>query len=689
MRSVTRRLCFGSLLLLVSALAGGAQTKRPMTLVDLLEVPSFLDPQLSPDGRQLLYMLQQADWRQDRRVIHIWRVNADGTGTTPMTFGESSEMFPRWSPDGARFAFLAARPGAPGLQIYLMDNDGGEPRALSRHAGGVAPFAATWAPDGKSMYFLATDARMEEETQQARIRGNLAAFEENVRPRHLWKVSVPDGAEQRITSGELSILDYTLSTDGRRLALDRAPSTLLDAAEQSEVWVTDADGKNAVQLTRNGVKERDAQLSPDGTRVLFVAAANAKFEEYYNDNLFIVPASGGAAEAPLPDFPHEVLRAAWAPDGRTIFVVANMGVHSEIVQVDPAAKTFKQLTDGQHSIPIAPGAWSISHSTGMHVFMLDEPTRWGDVWTMPLAGGTAKRMTDVFGSLDRDFKLPRQERVDWKGADGVTVEGLIFYPVDYEPGKRYPLVVQPHGGPEESDKFSFPGITYYPQVLAGKGYLVFKPNYRGSTGYGNAFMRDMVGGFFTNSHLDVLAGIDALIGKGLADPARIALMGFSAGGHLTNKLITMTDRFKAASSFAGVANWVSMYSQTDTRVRRSAWFGGTPYEKDAPLAAFLDQSPIKDAWKVKTPTIFFSGEDDARVPHQQAIEMFRALKANGVETHLYIAPGEAHNWGQPRHWLAKSNIELAWFEKHVMNRRYDEERAPGDPAPKPRPLSQQ
>jgi dipeptidyl aminopeptidase/acylaminoacyl peptidase len=664
------------------AVSPSAQTKRPMSVVDLLEVPVLADPQLSNDGRHLLYMITRADWKADRRISHVWRSNADGTGAMQMTFSEGNELFPRWSPDGSQFAFLAARSDAPGLQVYLMSNRGGEPRVLSRHAGGVSASGVTWTPDGKSIFFMASDPKTDEENQLDRIRANAFAFEENLKPRHLWRISVADGAEQRITSGDLTILDYAVSPDGRRLTLDRAPSTLLDDGEKSEVWIMDADGKNAVQLTRNGVRERLAQLSPDGSRVLFVAGANGRLESYYHDALFSVPAAGGNSELVAPDFPYEVMRAQWAPDGSTIFVVANMGVHSEIMRIDLASRTFKALTDGQHSIPGAPNAWSINAAASVHVFMIDEPTRWGDVWTMPIAGGTPKRITDVFGFLDRDYKLPRQEKVEWKGADGVVVEGLMFLPADYEPGRRYPLIVQPHGGPEESDKFSFPGITYYPQVLAGKGYVVLKPNYRGSTGYGSAFMRDMVGGFFKNSHLDVLAGADALIAKGIADPQRVALMGFSAGAHITNKLITMTDRFKAASSFAGVSNWLSMYSQSDTRVRRAEWFGGTPYQKDAPWNTYLDQSPLKDAWKVKTPVLFFVGSDDVRVPRHQAIEMFRAVKANGVLTHLQVLPNEGHDLAQPRHWLFKSNSELEWFEKHLMNRAYEHERAPGDPAPK-------
>jgi dipeptidyl aminopeptidase/acylaminoacyl peptidase len=282
----------------------------------------------------------------------------------------------------------------------------------------------------------------------------------------------------------------------------------------------------------------------------------------------------------------------------------------------------------------------------------------------------------VYDACARDFRLPRQDKITWKSPDGTTIEGLLFRPLDEQPGRPAPLVVQMHGGPQDSDKFGFWGWNDYIQVLTAKGYAVLRPNYRGSTGYGNAFLRDMVGGYFKNAHLDVLAGVDFLIKEGIADPDRLVLMGFSAGAHLTNKLITYTDRFKAASSAAGAANWTSMYAQTDTRVSRNVWFGGTPWQKNAPSDVYWEQSPLKHVANVKTPTLFLAGESAARVPLPQSVEMHRALKANGVPTKLYVAPREAHNWGELRHQLFKGNAELEWFERFALGREYVWERAP-------------
>jgi dipeptidyl aminopeptidase/acylaminoacyl peptidase len=439
----------------------------------------------------------------------------------------------------------------------------------------------------------------------------------------------------------------------------------------------DADGAHALQLTHNGVAEGSTALSPDGAQVLFVAQANDQFDTYYNRNLFLVPAAGGRSTLPVPDLPYDVEDADWSADGHAILFTANMGVHSELFQLDLASHKLTQLTDGQHAI----GSWSYDAKSGRHVMRFDEPADPGEAWIFS-ASGAPQRVTHVYDDLGRRFKLPRQEKITWKGADGVTVEGLLSYPTDYRAGTWYPLVVQTHGGPQASDKFGFgEGTTSYTPVLTAKGYAVLKPNYRGSTGYGNAFLRDMVGHYFKNAHLDVLAGVDQVIKMGVADSARMAKMGWSGGGHMTNKIITFTNRFKAAASGAGAANWISMYAQSDTRTYRTPWFGGTPWQANAPIDVYWENSPLKYVSNVKTPTIFFVGEEDPRVPKPQSVEMYRALKSNGVPTHLYVAPREPHGWGELRHQLFKMNVELAWFEKYVTGREYTWERAPGDDKP--------
>ncbi len=230
----------------------------------------------------------------------------------------------------------------------------------------------------------------------------------------------------------------------------------------------------------------------------------------------------------------------------------------------------------------------------------------------------------------------------------------------------------------ESDKFGIgAGSTlHYVPVLTGKGYFVLRPNYRGSLGYGAAFVRDVIDGYFHQMVPDVMLGVDSLIARGLVDQDRLVLMGWSAGGTLVDKLVTMTDRFKVASSGAGISNWISLYGQTDNTSFRRTWFGGTPWRKDAPFELFWNNSPIRDVSNVKTPTLFFAGEADTRVPKEQSVEMYRALKSLGVPTQLLVAPNEQHQWGALVHLLRKANTELEWFEKYANRRAYVWEKVP-------------
>jgi dipeptidyl aminopeptidase/acylaminoacyl peptidase len=651
-------------IIFVCSVRVATRSPREMGIVDLLNVPRLADPQISPDGQSILYTRSDSDWKANRRIPHVWRVSVAGGEPARLTFGDDGETSPRWAPDGKTVAFATKRGEDEFAQIYLLPVDGGEARRLTSHASAVSQLS--WQPDGSALYFTAPDAKTVDDKAREKAKDDVYAYDENYKHTHVWKVELTTSTETQLTKGDFSVTSYALSEDGSRMAYHRAPTPLLGSSADGEVWTAAADGSGAIRITDNHVPESDARLSPDNTRVLFIAQSNGRFEPYYNGRLFVAPTAGGAARAIAGDAqPLDVDRAIWSKDGRTIYFLANLGVHEEVFSVPAEGGKPTQLTDGKHDI----SAWSLAGDR--FAMTISDSTTGTEVWTMRSSDRTPTRVTHVCEYLVRDFKLGRQEAIQWKGADGVTVEGLLTYPIDYVSGRRYPLAVMTHGGPQAADKYNIGNPTYELQVLAGMGYATLQPNYRGSTGYGDAFLRDMVGHYFQNAHLDVLTGVDELIRRGIADPGKMVKMGWSGGGHMTNKVIT------AASSGAGAANWTSMYAQSDIRYMRTPWFGGTPWQKNAPIDVYWNNSPLKDVANVRTPTIFFVGERDPRVPMPQSIEMYRALTSNGVPTHLYVAPREPHGWGELRHQLFKVNTEIAWFERYATNRPFTPEQAPG------------
>ncbi len=657
-----------------------AQARRAMTIVDLIDVPGLGDPQVAPDGGQALYVHTAADWDANGTVSHIWRIDLDGSGSVQMTNGENGETNPRWAPDGSRIAFVASRHGSDRSQVYVMPTTGGEAIAVTDHPTDVG--SIEWSGDGAWIYFVAQQDLTAAEKAREEVNDNVYQYEENQKNSDLWRVEVATGEAELVSDGTSMVRGYSVSRDGTMLLVQLAPTPLFDDMLNSDLWVMGADGSNARQITDNDVGEGNATLSPDNRYAVFVANTNDDLDDfYYNQRLFVVPTDGGGPVSVLPGGTFDVNAAQWSADGQHIYFRANTGVRQQIYSVPSTATDSKAavaLTQGDHSV----GGWAYQAAANTHVFSISNPQNAGDLWTFGVNGrtdGGARQVTHTFDYLAADFHLPRVEAVQWAGEDGVQVEGLLYYPIEYQEGNRYPLVVQTHGGPPSSDKFSFPRSSNYEPVLAADGWFVFKPNYRGSTGYGDEFLRNMVGHYFDQAHKDVLAGVDYLIDRGLVDGDRMAKMGWSAGGHMTNKMITYTDRFKAAASGAGAVNWMSMYAQSDVRIYRTPWFGGTPWSEDAPIEQYMADSPLFDLHKVTTPTIILVGENDPRVPMPQSVELFQGLRSNGVPTHLYVAPEQGHGWRPLQQRLFKANVELDWFYQWVLDREYDWETSPVHP----------
>lgn len=654
------------IVLLISGVSLNAAEKKSMTFVDAINVKRVSSLRLSPDSSQFLFSQSEANWKRNRTISHIWRMNADGTNVFQMTNGKDGEGSGIWSPDGKYISFTTKRESDE-AQIHLLLSSGGEAIQLTDHKTGVK--SHRWSPDGQKVYFLAEDPLTKEEEKKKKAKDDAYIFEHDYEPTHLWVFNMKTKEEKCLTEGDFTIREFSVSGDGTKILFTAAPTPLYDDILNCEIWIMDLKDGSKLQITKNGIYETDISLSPDNSQILFVADADPNLKDYYyQPNFFTVPAKGGTPKAPLPDFIYEVYETNWSADGKSIYFTANMGVHSEIFSLRLNGLKLKQITDGEHSIY----GFDYKPKTETILYDVDSPHNPSTFWMMDMKSLSARMIHDPHPEL-KQFKLAEYETVRWKSTDGKEVEGVLVYPVDYEKGKRYPLLAHTHGGPAASDKLTFDGYTH---ARAGRGYAILKPNYRGSTGYGNELLRDMVGHYFLHADDDVVTGVDALVKKGIADPEKLGTLGWSAGGHMTNWLVTHTDKFKAASSGAGASNWISMYAQSDVRIYRTPWFLGNPWHKDSPLETFREHSPIFYVHQAKTPTLILCGEEDPRVPLPQSVEMYRGLKANGVPTELVIFPRSGHGPRELRHRLYRWNKEFQWLEKYIMGRHFEFEKPP-------------
>lgn len=650
------------LLLLVPLLS--FQEKRPMNFTDVVSLKRVTGPKLSPDGKQMIFTVSEAHWDKNKYISHIWRINTDGTHLVQMTNGEQGEGGGYWSPDGRFIAFITNRNEKS--QIYLLRNDGGEALQITHNEGGVN--AMEWSPGSDKIYYTATNPLTEEEKRREKEKDDAIIFEHDYKHRHLWVVDVDSQQEKQITSGDYTVQSFHLSRDGSHIVYSKVPTPLYDDVLNAEIYLMNVSDKEGVRITDNHIYETSIELSPDNQKILFVSDANQDFENYYQSTLFVVPALGGTPELILPDFKYEIYSATWSSDGDEIYFTANMGVHSEIFGLDVTTQEVTQLTNGDQVIY----GFDYIPKNNMITYQKSTPKNPGTFWITSLKPFQSRKVYDPYSHLDQ-FKLASYETIHWESTDGKTVEGILVYPMGYEEGKRYPLLVHTHGGPMSSDKMSFGG---YDHARAGRGYAILKPNYRGSTGYGNEVLRDMVGHYFHHADDDVLTGADHLVKQGLADPEQLGTLGWSAGGHMTNWLVTQTDRFKAASSGAGASNWISMYAQSDVRIYRTPWFLGDPWHKDSPLETYRKHSPIFHVYKATTPTLILVGENDQRVPMPQSVEMYRGLKANNVPTELVVFPRSGHGPRELRHRLYKMNKEFQWLEKYIRGKEFKFDKPP-------------
>lgn len=655
------------LILIVSAAGLSALAEpRGMSPVDFLEAPRLSDPSLSPDGRHLAYFRSETVWRENKIIDQLILTDLETGDILPgPDFGGALKDASRiwWHPQAGSFIYLKPVGDADIEQAFLYDLAKHESRQLTRHGGPVT--GIVWRPDASGFFFIAAQEQPARDTELLSDGWVISPFESNAN-REIWSFDLATQTSEPVIGGRISVRDVSLSRDGRYLLYSRVPDHKLDSIHAGELVVLNIETGEHLRWTGNQNSEASAQLSPDGSRLAYIASVDETGAPYFEPKVFIAEPDKPARRL-FGGLAMEALSLAWDQTGQGLYILANTGLETNLYHYSLNANVLSPLTNGQHSFR----DWIYSPETDTHLARIATQDNPGEIHLMDDLATGFRPVTEVYADWPERFRLPKQDRVSWRGRRGVTIEGLLVYPIDYEPGQAYPLVTVIHGGPRTSTRFGSWHRSRYVSVLAAQGYMVLLPNHRGSSGYGDAFVRDMFGAYFRNAHHDVMDGIDALVDRGLADPDQLIAMGWSAGGHMVNKLITHTDRFAAASSGAGASEWRSMQGESDARFERQFVFGGEPWDRRPPTRRYNRDSPLNEAWKVTTPTLFFVGEKDVRVPPTQSILMYRAVEATGTPTVLFQAEDEPHNFRKPANQLFKINTELDWFARFTRNGRVD------------------
>lgn len=669
-------LLIGALVVAALLFAAPASSQRnpeipryPLSPRQFVELPRISDVLVAEDGAIVSYVEAKVDWTKKKRVRELRVLTCDGLACVETGVGlspDDPETGAIWRPGTYQYLTIAELGEDDQKQVYLMDLVANERRRLTSHTEDVGD--VQWLPDGSGFIFEADMPSQEKPFGD----GAINAFADRD-PKALYRYDIASGESRLVFASAGLIEGYSIAPDGRQLLVRQRFHPELEDRNAAELWSIDVATGQSKRLTINDYRENSARFAPDGQSFAFIATVDHNGRPYFEDNLFVQRVGEEQPTLLMRVQALEVLDFAWDRDGGAIWFTGNSGLRTQLYRIELEDGSLEQITEGDHSLT----SWTYLDSSNRHFGRFRSAEGPGELVEILAEGELSPPLTDIYGELLGSVALPEQEAFEWRASDGQRLDGLLVYPVGYERGSTYPLATITHGGPRSSSQFGSWNESRYISVLAGQGYAVFLPNHRGGTGYGDTFMRDMIGNYFRHAHTDVLSGIDALIATGIADPDQLIKMGWSAGGHMTNKLITATDRFRAASSGAGVAEWVSLYGESDRRAGRTPWFGGTPWERHAPLRAYRKQSPLFDAWRVTTPTLFWTGENDKRVPPTQALLMYRAVRDTGTPTALYVGEGEPHNFGQPRHALFKINRELAWYAEHLGRPAY----APDLPPP--------